>query len=86
MRAWARAALLAALAAGACVEQHDAPDLTGQDVRVAFLHTSDMHGRLLPYRMQVTLTDEELGLRQELEPFGGIARVAHLVDRERARG
>ncbi|MBM4372005.1 MAG: bifunctional metallophosphatase/5'-nucleotidase, partial [Deltaproteobacteria bacterium] len=51
-----------------------------------FLHTSDMHGRLLPYRMQVTLTDEELGLRQELEPFGGIARVAHLVDRERARG
>ena len=68
-----------------CVEQHDVPALSGQDIRLTFLHTSDIHGRLLPFRMSVTLTDEELGLLQENEPFGGIARVAHIINRERAR-
>jgi len=77
--------VLSVLSVG-CVEQHDNPDLSGQDIRLSFLHTSDMHGRLLPFRQQVTLTDKELGLAQENEPFGGIARVAHIINRERARG
>jgi len=78
--------VLSVVVAAGCVEQHDDPDLSGQDVRLTFLHTSDIHGRLLPFRMEVTLTDKELGLKQKNEPFGGIARVAHIINRERARG
>jgi len=78
--------IILSVVSSGCVEQHDNPDLSGQDIRLSFLHTSDMHGRLLPYRMEVTLTDDELGLDQENEPFGGIARVAHIINRERARG
>ena len=78
--------VLSVVVAAGCVKQHDDPDLSEQDIRISFLHTSDIHGRLLPYRMQVTLTDNELGLDQENEPFGGIARVAHIINRERARG
>ena len=57
-----------------------------QEVRITFLHTSDIHSRLLPFRMQVTYTDNTMGLKQENEPFGGIARVGHIINRERARG
>ncbi len=69
-----------------CAEQHENPAISGHDIRLAFLHTSDIHARILPYRMEVILTDEELGLAQENEPFGGIARIAHIIRRERARG
>lgn len=69
----------------ACAEQHEGPELGDQDVRITFLHTSDIHARLLPYRMQVTYTDDHLGLKQENEPFGGVARIAHIIQRERAR-
>ena len=64
--------------------QHCVPQ-TGPDIRITFLHTSDMHSRLLPYRMQVTYTDSSMGLLQENEPFGGISRVGHIISRERAR-
>ncbi|GEM_PF-192269 len=70
---------------GACAEQVDAPAIGEQDIRITFLHTSDIHSRLLPYRMQVSYTDDKLGLKQENEPFGGIARIAHIIQRERAR-
>jgi 2',3'-cyclic-nucleotide 2'-phosphodiesterase (5'-nucleotidase family) len=81
---WLWLGLLLALCA--CAEQHENPVLKGQDIRLAFLHTSDIHGRLLPYRMQVTLTDEDFGLDQANEPFGGVARMGHVINRERARG
>lgn len=64
--------------------QHCVPQ-TGPDIRITFLHTSDMHSRLLPYRMQVTYTDNSMGLKQENAPFGGIARVGHIINRERAK-
>jgi 2',3'-cyclic-nucleotide 2'-phosphodiesterase (5'-nucleotidase family) len=71
-----------------CAEQHvyDVPMDLGEEVRLTFLHTSDIHSRLLPFRMEVTYTDNSLGLLQENEPFGGIARVGHIINRERARG
>lgn len=78
-------AFVAAVAAG-CAVQHDNPHTAGQDLRVSFLHTSDIHARFMPYRMSVTLTDESLGLLQENEPFGGIARMASVIQRERQRG
>ena len=71
-----------------CAERHsyEVPLDQSQEFRITILHTSDIHSRLLPYRMQVTYTDNSLGLKQENEPFGGIARVGHIVNRERARG
>lgn len=78
--------LLAAAFLAGCAVQRDDPNIAGQDLRLSFLHTSDIHARFLPYRMSVTLTDEDLGLLQEREPFGGIARMAHIIHRERQRG
>jgi 5'-nucleotidase / UDP-sugar diphosphatase len=70
-----------------CAEQHEYPAIAeGTAVRITFLHTSDIHSRLLPYRMAVTYTDKSQGLLQENEPFGGVARLAHIINRERARG
>ena len=56
----------------------------GHGIRVTFLHTSDWHSRLLPYDLDVLATDERLGLLQANEPFGGAARMAHVIKRERA--
>lgn len=53
-------------------------------VRLTVLHTSDWHSRLLPYDLDVLATDERLGLLQQNEPFGGVARMAHVLKRERA--
>jgi len=79
-------ALVCLLCAVSCVERHERNLAPGQEIRITFLHTSDIHSRLLPYRMAVTYTDNSMGLRQENEPFGGIARVGHVINRERARG
>ena len=77
--------LVVALSVGACAEQHENPQIGDHEVKLTFLHTSDIHSRLLPYRMQVSYTDEKMGLRQENEPFGGVARIAHIINTERAR-
>ncbi len=83
-----KAFILALLTLVSCAEQvsYEVPLDQSQEFRITILHTSDMHSRLLPYRMEVTYTDNSLGLKQENEPFGGIARVGHIVNRERARG
>ena len=52
-------------------------------VRLTVIHTSDWHSRILPYDMDVLATDERLGLLQENEPFGGIARAAYAIKRIR---
>ena len=54
-------------------------------VRMTFLHTSDIHSRLLPYTLEPTAADEKLGLLGGNGPFGGGARLATLLRRERAR-
>ena len=77
--------LVSMLVALACAERLEDPALEGQDVKLTFLHTSDIHARLFPFRMNVIYTDETLGLDQENEPFGGIAKLAYIVGRERAK-
>ena len=67
----------------ACAEQYPAPDIEGQDLRLTILHTTDIHSRLIPYEQTVLAGDRNLGLEQDNEPFGGIARVSHVLNRER---
>lgn len=84
-RAAAAPWLVLITSAAACYQVTDQPDLAGQDVHLTVLHTSDIHARLLPYFQQPGLIDRGLGLCAELQPFGGAARMQHLVKRERAR-
>jgi 2',3'-cyclic-nucleotide 2'-phosphodiesterase (5'-nucleotidase family) len=60
-------------------------DLAGQQVRLTILHTSDLHSRLLPYDFRPLRTDVDLGLIPEAGPFGGVARMASIIKRERKR-
>lgn len=77
--------LLTAALLIACAESHEPPVTEGKDLRLTILHTTDIHSRLLPYDMTVLAGDRQLGLRQENAPFGGIARMAHVIKRERER-
>lgn len=76
--------LVAALVSG-CFWDRTSPDLKGRDVRLTILHTSDIHSRLLPYDLAPLKTDQDLGLMAQAAPFGGAARLASLIHRERAR-
>jgi 5'-nucleotidase/UDP-sugar diphosphatase len=68
-----------------CAERYPAPVTQGRDLRLTILHTTDIHSRLLPYDFEVLAGDEDLGLLQENSPFGGIARMATVIERERGR-
>ena len=63
--------------------QTDAPALAGQDVRLTIIHTSDIHSRLLPYQFDPSFTDNQLGLMDGADSYGGISRMAHVIKRER---
>lgn len=76
---------LALVALSGCYVVSEQPQLAGQDVRLTVLHTSDIHARLLPYEQTPGLIDRGLGLCAELHPFGGVARMQHLLKRERAK-
>lgn len=78
------AALLPALS-GSCLVWAPPVDLTEQDVSLTVFHTGDWHSRLIPYTYDPPAPVEQLGLRPENAPFGGIARLATLLRRERAR-
>src|SRR5688572_255013 len=77
------AGLLAA--APACTVQKQAPDLTGQDVRVTVIHTSDIHSRLFPYHFVPGRIDQDYGLALGQGPYGGIARMGAIIKAERAK-
>jgi 5'-nucleotidase/UDP-sugar diphosphatase len=79
------ASLVGALALSACTVQKDQPDLTGQDVRVTVIHTSDIHSRLFPYAFVPGRIDRDFGLDPAEGPFGGIARIGYIVKQERAK-
>ena len=57
------------------------------DASLTFLHTSDIHSRLIPYDLQITQVDSDLGLGPlgEVVSVGGVARMASVLGRERAR-
>jgi len=73
------------LCVGACTVERDQPNLVGQDVRVTIIHTADIHSRLFPYTFVPNRFDEGYGLLYANRPFGGIARVAAIAKRERAK-
>lgn len=85
MRTVALVALSSCVLIGACAEQHDPPVIEGTDLRLSIIHTTDIHSRLIPYDMTVLAGDRDLGLSQDAAPFGGIARVSHVINRERER-
>lgn len=76
--------LLAVLCAACLVPQDgENPNLAGKTVRLTVLHTTDIHSRILPYDLEPLKTDRDLGLVPEAAPFGGAARMAALIKRER---
>lgn len=95
MWSWIRkTAKAAALAAGLIVPsvsssclptEGEKVDLHNQRVRLTLIHTSDIHSRLFPYQYTPLLPDRNAGLQLGKGPYGGVARMAHVVRRERAR-
>jgi 5'-nucleotidase / UDP-sugar diphosphatase len=81
------AVLAVALIHGSCLPVIEGPqvELAGKQVRLTLLHTSDLHSRLLPYDFRPLRTDIDLGLIPEAGPFGGAARMASILKRERAK-
>ncbi|TNE46821.1 MAG: bifunctional metallophosphatase/5'-nucleotidase [Deltaproteobacteria bacterium] len=61
------------------------PELKDRDVSLTILHTSDIHSRVLSYRLTPLRTDTSLGLDPEKAPFGGLARIMTILRRERAK-
>lgn len=78
-------ALLSLTALSACLWQGENIDLSGVDTRLTILHTSDIHSRLFPFDLAPNAGDRSLGLDQANAPFGGAARLAYVLRRERKR-
>lgn len=78
-------AILASALVPACLWQGEAADLAGVDTRLTILHTADIHSRLFPFELAPNAGDRNLGLTEENAPFGGGARLAYLIKRERSR-
>jgi 5'-nucleotidase / UDP-sugar diphosphatase len=76
--------LAAIVVASACTVTRDQPSLVGQDIRLTFIHTSDIHSRLFPYSFVPNRFDQDDGLLPANGPFGGIARMTTLAKRIRA--
>jgi 5'-nucleotidase/UDP-sugar diphosphatase len=80
------ALVAAAVSSAGCDTPEPGPRLMGQ-VRMTFLHTSDIHSRLFPYDLQIGHIDSGLGLGEigNISNVGGAARISHVIGRERAR-
>ncbi len=74
------------LGASGCEESAPPTQLRGQ-VHLTLIHTSDIHSRLFPYNFQIGQVDAGLGLGEatSIANVGGIARISHIIGRERAR-
>jgi 5'-nucleotidase / UDP-sugar diphosphatase len=77
-----RLATAAMLFVAGCTVQQEQPNLVGQDIRLTFIHTSDIHSRLFPYNFVPNTFDRADGL--QVAPYGGIARIATIAKRIRA--
>lgn len=60
-------------------------NLHNQRVHLTLIHTSDIHSRLFPYQYTPLLPDRSAGMQLGKGPYGGMARVAHVIRRERSR-
>ncbi len=56
-------------------------------INLTLIHTSDIHSRLLPFEQVITQIDADLGLGSldSVANVGGVARMAYVIGRERAR-
>ena len=56
-------------------------------VNLTLIHTADIHSRLFPYDQVITQVDATLGLGSlnASSNIGGVARMAYVINRERAR-
>ena len=79
--------LVAALATAyaACGREGYLADFGDQDVHLTILHTTDIHSRIVPYKLDPMRTDVTLGLVPGRGPYGGIARIATIIKRERKK-
>lgn len=77
--------LLSVPSTAACIYEGEVPNIEGQDVRMTFMHTSDVHSRILPYEHNPLYTEEKLGLLPGRGRYGGIARMAHIIKEQRQR-
>ncbi len=77
-------AAIAALLLASCLQDAGAPDLDGVPVRLTILHTGDIHSRVLPYAMIPQYTDQELGLEEGKEAYGGAPQIATILKEQRA--
>src|ERR1051326_2977101 len=68
----------------ACTVSQNQPNLVGQDIRLTIIHTSDIHSRLFPYHFVPNKFDQDYGLLPGNGPYGGAARMAAIIKRERA--
>jgi 5'-nucleotidase len=67
------------VATSACTVEREQPNLVGQDVRLTFIHTSDIHSRLFPYNFVPNRFEQEDGLLPINAPFGGVARITSIA-------
>ncbi len=77
--------ILTLFCSSACLWEGESPALQGVDTRLTLLHTSDIHSRLFPFDLAPTAGDRSMGLDAANAPFGGAARLAYLIKRERKR-
>ena len=79
------AAVLGLAVASGC--DHPAPTRLHGQVKLTLLHTADIHSRLFPYNLQLGQIDAQLGLGDvdSISSVGGVARMSHIIGRERAR-
>lgn len=70
----------------ACTVETESPIVAGTTTRLTILRTSDIHSRLFPYELRPLTTDQNYGLFAEASPYGGVERIAALIERERSRG
>ncbi len=72
--------------ASSCTTEMETEELNFESgIRLTVIHTGDIHSRLLPYDMDLMATDERIGMTQENEPFGGLARAATIVKQIRSQ-
>ena len=69
----------------ACNVTTNQPDLSGKTISITFIHTTDIHSRLYPYNMVPNISDQNMGLGSDSGPYGGAARLAFIIKRERSK-